>query len=266
VRLGLAAGLAGLAARLLDLGRAYWPVFSVIVILSGPAARDWRRASERLGGTIVGLFLALALIQLVGTSSALAVGLGLLLLLPGLVLMPVNYGAAMIFVTATVGLLYASGGTEDDFLSFRVEDTFVGAAIAAGVGLLVWHTKQRDWWLAAARMARSLADAVSSGDPARSRDALVMRALALRTETLEAAELHSARPEFGAAWVYTAAAEELVQTLTGPRAEPLEDPETLASRLRAIADGDPPEPLPATSAAAQEVTELATALRALAPA
>jgi hypothetical protein len=39
---GWRAGLAGLAARLLDLGRAYWPVFSVIVILSGPAARDWK--------------------------------------------------------------------------------------------------------------------------------------------------------------------------------------------------------------------------------
>jgi hypothetical protein len=33
----------------------------------------------------------------------------------------------VIFVT---GLLYAAGGNTDDFLPFRVEDTFVGAAIA----------------------------------------------------------------------------------------------------------------------------------------
>jgi hypothetical protein len=35
-------------------------------------------------------------------------------------------------------------------------------------------------------------------------------------------------------------------------------------RLRAVAGGEPPAPLPATSAAGQEVTEMATAPRALA--
>ena len=107
VRLGVAVGLAGLAASLLDLGRAYWPVFSVIVILSGPAARDWRRALERLGGTIAGFFVALGLIKLAGTSDALAMGLGLAMLLPGLILVPIRYGAAMLFITAAVGLLYS---------------------------------------------------------------------------------------------------------------------------------------------------------------
>ena len=132
VRLGVAAGLAGLAAPLLDLGRAYWPVFSVIVIFNAPAAQDWRRALERLGGTMLGFFVALPLIELAGTSQPFAMGLALAMLLPGLVLMPINYGAAMVFITATVGLMFAAGGTVDDFLSFRVEDTLLGAAIAAG--------------------------------------------------------------------------------------------------------------------------------------
>lgn len=269
VRLGVAAGFAGLAARLLELGRAYWPVFSVIVIFSGPAASDWRRALERLGGTIAGLFVALGLIDLAGTNDAVATALGLALLLPGLLLMPINYGAAMIFVTATVGLLYAAGGTVDDFLSYRIEDTLVGAAIAAGIGLLLWHPKQRDWWVAAGRMAQALGDAVASAEPARHRETLVMRTLALRTETLEAASLHAATPDFGAAWLYTAAAEQLVQTVTGPAADPVEQPEVLAARLRELqaeceGDGFAPTPAPAaTSAAAEEITGMATALAAL---
>jgi hypothetical protein len=269
VRLGVAVGLAGLVASLLDLGRAYWPVFSVIVILSGPAARDWRRALERLGGTIAGLFLALGLIKLAGTSDALALGLGLAILLPGLVLVPIRYGAAMIFITAAVGLLYAAGGTVDDFLSYRLEDTFVGAAIAAGIGLLLWHTRQSDWFLAAGRMAGALGDAVAADDPTARRDLLVTKAMALRTETLEAAALHAGSPAFGAAWLYTAAAEELIQTLTGPSAEPLEGRESLAARLRELeaecADLElaPTPARPASSAAEEEVDEMATSLSRL---
>ena len=76
-----------------------------------------------------------------------------------------------------------------------------------------------------------------------------MKAIALRTETLEAAALHAGTPAFGAAWLYTAAAEELVQTLTGPAAEPLEQPAALAARLRELeagcgADGFAPTPAP----------------------
>jgi uncharacterized membrane protein YccC len=269
VRLGVAVGLAGLAASLLDLGRAYWPVFSVIVILSGPAARDWRRALERLGGTIAGLFLALGLIKVAGTSEALAMALGLAMLLPGLVLVPIRYAAAMVFITAAVGLLYAAGGTVDDFLSYRLEDTFVGAAIAAGIGLVLWHTRQSDWFLAAGRMAGALGDAAASNDPAARRDLLVTKAMALRTETLEAAALHAGSPAFGAAWLYTAAAEELIQTLTGPAAEPLGEPQALVARLRELeaecADLEltTTATRSASSAAEEEVDEMATSLSRL---
>ena len=76
--------------------------------------------------------------------------------------MPINYGAAMVFITAMVGLLYAAGGTVDDFLSYRIEDTLLGAAIAAGIGLLLWHTKQRDWWRRGRAHGGPLADAVAS--------------------------------------------------------------------------------------------------------
>ena len=264
VRLGVAAGLAGLASRLLDLGRAYWPVFSVVVIFNAPAARDWRRALQRLGGTIAGVILALPLIELAGTHDAAAMAIGLVLLFPGLVLMPVNYAAAMIFITAAVGLLFAAGGTVDDFLTYRIEDTLLGAAIAAAIGLLLWHTKERDWWRAAGRMAGSLAKAVEAPEPMRHRDELVIKALALRTETLEGAALPAATTAFGAAWLYTAAAEDLVRTLAGPAAEPIADRAELAARLQVLAAGDAPGPSrPPTSVAGEEVTEMEAAVTAL---
>ena len=267
-RLGVAAGLAALAAVLLDLGRAYWPVFSVVVIFNAPAAQDWRRALERLGGTVLGFFVALPLIEFVGTSQAFAMAVALALLWLGLMLMPINYGAAMIFITSTVGLMFAAGGTVEDFVSYRVEDTLVGAAIAAAIGLLLWHTKRRDWWRAAGRMAAALADAAASREPARHRDRLVMKALALRTETVEGAALPTAGPAFGAAWLYTAASEALVRTLTGPSAAPLDDPEPIVTGLRAVASAceadDAADAVPASrSAAGEELTAMATAIAEL---
>ena len=95
-------------------------------------------------------------------------------------------------------------------------------------------------------MARALADAAAADEPARHRDGLVMKALALRTETVEAAALPTAGPGFGAAWLYTAASEGLVQTLTGPAAAALDDREALADgpardrlRLRSRCCGGP---------------------------
>ena len=235
VRLAVAAGTAGLAAGLLDLGRAYWPVFAVIIIFNAPIARDWHRALQRIAGTLAGIVIAVPLVGLVADHRALALALGLVVLLPGLLLMPINYGVAVGFVTVTVGLLFASGGNQGDFLDYRVEDQLVGAGIALIVGLALWRTQRDGWWAAARETATELARAAADPVPARHREALVMDMLVLHDETAEGVALRGAERPFVAAWTFTIAATGLVRTLTGPEAEPVVDGQELAARLRAVA-------------------------------
>ena len=263
VRLAVAAGTAGLAAGLLDLGRAYWPVFAVIIIFNAPIARDWRRALQRIAGTLVGIVVAVPLVALVADHRALALALGLAFLLPGLLLMPINYGAAVGFITVTVGLLFASGGNQGDFLDYRVEDQLIGALVALIVGLALWRTQRGGWWAAAREAATELARAAADPVPAQRREALVMDMLVLHDETAEGVALRGAERPFTAAWTFTVAATGLVRTLTGPEARPIADREGLAKRLRAIAAacvrddspvpaGPPPPPAGADAIAQME--------------
>jgi uncharacterized membrane protein YccC len=275
LRLAAAAGLAGLVASLLDLTRTYWSVFAVVAVLNAPPALGTRRALMRIGGTVLGLLLAIGLLQLLDHHTTLAFILALVLLLPGLLLMPINYGAAMVFITSMVALLFSAGGEETDFLKFRVLDNAVGVAIVAAVGVLMWRASRADWWRVAGLTARSLARAIESDQPAQRRDELVTRALQLRTETVNAAALPDGTPAFVASWTFLAAAENLIRMLVGPKTmtETAENRSALAADLRAIVarcsptdaaaqvGGQPPEP-PSTLAGLA-VTRMGTAVALL---
>ena len=50
----------------------------------------------------------------------------MLLLLPGLLLMPINYGFAVTFITAAVGMLFTSSGDQADFIRYRVAENAIG--------------------------------------------------------------------------------------------------------------------------------------------
>lgn len=267
-----AAGLAGLIASLFHLTRIYWAVFAVIVVLNAPAALDWRRALMRIGGTLTGFLVALVLLDLVAGHGTLAFIVAMAALLPAMFLMPVNYGAAVAFITCTVSMMYAVSGEEADFLRYRVADNLVGVAVVCGVGLLLWRTSRADWWRVARLAAGSLANAAASPDPASHRDELLTRAFQLRTETAEEAAVPDAGRDVAAYWTYTAAAEDLIRALAGPPREREAGPASLAAPLRAIeehctpagalAGAWPKAPVPATRAAL-DVTRMATVITAL---
>jgi uncharacterized membrane protein YccC len=270
-----AAGLAGLIAALLDLSRIYWAVFAAVVVLNAPPARDMPRALMRIAGTVLGFVLAIGLVALVGHDTALAFGIALVALLAGLILTPINYAASVTCITCMVSMLYTVSGEESDFLKFRVLDNAVGVAAVAAVGLLLARSSTDDWWRVARLTARSLAAALTSTHPATHRDALITRALQLRTETVDAAALPDATPEFAASWSFLAAAENLIRILTGPKptTEPIDSRRLLARQLQTIAepgsptapaDEQPPDPPPPpTTLAAMAVTRMSTAVAVL---
>jgi uncharacterized membrane protein YccC len=266
-RLGTACAAAGLIAGLLGLGRAYWAVFAVVVVLNAPAALDRRRAVMRVAGTLGGLVLALVLVRLTGGDQVAGLVAGLLVLLVGVVFMPVNYAAAVLFITGAVGTLFSIGGDTEDFISYRLLDNAVGAGVVLLIGALVFHTRREYWWRTARATAGLLADAVASGAPGGYRDALVLQLVRLRAETAEAGALPGAPGVPAATWLYLAAAEDLVRKLTGPAAEPAGDPAALAGRLRALATGGdgPAGPAMGGGAGADEVTRMERALTLLGP-
>ena len=119
----------------------------------------------RIGGTLAGFLAALVLLDLVAGNSTLAFILAMGALLPAMFLMPVNYGAAVAFITCTVSMMYAVSGEEADFLRHRVADNLVGVAVVCGVGVVLWRTSRADWWRVARLTAGSLAAAIASADP-----------------------------------------------------------------------------------------------------
>jgi hypothetical protein len=115
-------------------------------------------------------------------------------------------------------------------------------------------------------MADTLAGAVESGKPREHRDELLLQALRLRTETVEAAALPGADMTPAATWTYLSAAEDLIRMVAGPQAEPVDDPAGLGRRLRAMAGGaDLPEPGPGAGLVEQEVARMGRAVTALRP-
>jgi uncharacterized membrane protein YccC len=257
VCLAVACALAGLIPSLLGLGRPYWAVFAAVVVLNAPAAQDRHRALLRIGGTIAGLLLSLPLVALADGNAAAGLAIGLLALLPGLLLMPVNYGAAMVFITSAVGCLFAAGGNARDFLAFRFADNLIGVAVIGAIGLVLWHTSRADWWLTARLTVRSLASAARSPAPQRYRDELVTRALQLRTETIEAAALPGTSKSFAAAWTFVVAAEDLMRLMVGPEGRPLPDPAGSVRRLGEVENRCQPGPAVKVPAAREASTAAA---------
>ena len=256
VRLAVACAIAGLIAELSGLGRPYWAVSAVVVVLNAPAAQSTSRALMRIVGTILGFACAIPLLALTGSNSVVSLLLGLLLLLPGLLAIPINYAVAVTFITCAVALLFASGPPSDltDFLQFRVLENAIGVATVCVIGLLLWRTATDDWWVSARGMARSLARAYESPLPSHHREDLLNRTLQLRTETIEVAAMPEISAAFSVAWSFLAGAENLIRILLGSAHRPVNGRAAIAARLRAVERAcEPQSGQPVAAASEQRV-------------
>ncbi|MGO4384663.1 FUSC family protein [Specibacter sp. RAF43] len=134
LRVGVAALIAGLAAGLLGLERAYWAVAAAVLILH--MGMDWirtlQRGAERLVGTWVGLLLAGAV--LAGHPQGLWLAL-LIMVVQFTIEVTVmrNYALAAVFIT-TAAITISSGGQKvadiPGLLLARGVDTTIGCGIA----------------------------------------------------------------------------------------------------------------------------------------
>lgn len=134
LRVGVAAAVAGIAAGLLDLERAYWAVAASVLILHAgmDRVRTLQRGFERMAGTWVGLLLAGLVLALHPAGLWLVL---IVMVLQFTIQMTVlrNYALAAVFIT-TVALTIAAGAQKvpdvPAMLLARGVDTTIGCLIA----------------------------------------------------------------------------------------------------------------------------------------
>jgi uncharacterized membrane protein YccC len=138
-RVGVAVVIAGTAASLLGIDRAYWAMATAVLVLHQgfDRRRTLRRGIERSIGTCVGLVLAGVLLDIHPQGLWLAGVLAVLQFAIEMLVIPFYAGAA-VFITAAA-LLIGSGGRPvadvADLLLTRGVDTFIGAGVAVVVYL-----------------------------------------------------------------------------------------------------------------------------------
>lgn len=141
LRVGIAALVAGIAAGLLDLERAYWAVAASVLILHAgmDRVRTLQRGFERMAGTWVGLLLA-GLVLAVHPGGLWLVLIVMILQFTIEVTVMRNYALAAVFIT-TVALTIAAGAQKvpdvPAMLLARGVDTTIGCLIALLVFILI---------------------------------------------------------------------------------------------------------------------------------
>jgi uncharacterized membrane protein YccC len=166
IQLGIALGAATALGDLLSGQRFYWAVIGAFVVFQGTSNTEEQigKALSRITGTLAGIVAGSALVDLIGPHAAgwtIVVILASVLL--GLYLQRADYAFLVIAITVTVSQLYAEiGDFSNALLVLRLEETAVGAAVAAAVVLvvlplhasLVARVALRDYLAAMARLLR----------------------------------------------------------------------------------------------------------------
>jgi uncharacterized membrane protein YccC len=138
VRLALCMGIAEVARQVLPIERPYWVLLTVALVLKPDFGSVFTRAVHRGAGTLLGVLIGSALLELVPRGGwivlAMAVAAGL---------MPwgrnANFGLFSVFQTPVViMLLDLAAPSGADLVGARLVDTLIGCAIVLVFGYLLW--------------------------------------------------------------------------------------------------------------------------------
>ncbi|MST33804.1 hypothetical protein GHK86_13890, partial [Acidimicrobiaceae bacterium USS-CC1] len=175
IQMALAVGVATAVGDAFDPPRFYWAVIAVFVSFTGTntSFEQVRKAVLRVAGTFVGILVGSVIAFRVGTGVWPDVVVILVSLFAGLYLFRVNYGFFVVGLTVMLTMLYEQlGEYSAGLLVQRLEETAIGAAVAAAVSLVVLplHTTTVldvavDEQLAAVRDVVRHAAATLVGDP-----------------------------------------------------------------------------------------------------
>ena len=122
----------------------YWIPLTATVILKPYAGSTLTRAGQRLCGTIAGVAVGVALVQIPGGPAAWGLASGAAFG-AAIAVLPLNYALTVFFLSAGIvpfeSLVY--GATEWGTGLLRVLDTVIGGALALAGGYLLWPSFER---------------------------------------------------------------------------------------------------------------------------
>ncbi|MEV7173118.1 FUSC family protein [Streptomyces sp. NPDC093224] len=167
----------------LPLGHAYWAPMASVMIMRPDFGQTYSRAVGRFCGTLVGVGVATAVVQLARPGAYLSAFLAVVSAGLMYVLMRTGYAVTQVFVSAYVVFLLGTGGVRwDQSVPDRVALTFVGGLLAMiGYALYpAWETPRlrgrlADWLAAHGRYAAAVLGQYA--DPAGARRADVRETL-----------------------------------------------------------------------------------------
>ncbi len=140
IQMALAVGVATAVGDAFDPPRFYWAVIAVFVSFTGTntSFEQVRKAVLRVAGTFLGILVGSVIAFRVGTGVWPDVVVILVSLFAGLYLFRVNYGFFVVGLTVMLTMLYEQlGEYSAALLVQRLEETAIGAAVAAAVSLVV---------------------------------------------------------------------------------------------------------------------------------
>jgi Fusaric acid resistance protein-like len=173
IRIAVAVAVASAFGSILSERRFYWAVIAVFIAFIGAntSGEQITKAINRVLGTIVGILLGSLLAHAIGHSTwslaviVLALGFGVYFI-------RVSYALMVIGVTVMVSELYQQlGEFSNHLLLLRLEETTIGAVVAALAALLVFpvHTRRaagvaaRDYYARLGELLKGLVEHLDSG-------------------------------------------------------------------------------------------------------
>ena len=128
----------------LHITHAYWLPFTMVVVLQPDFGATRLRAMQRMGGTMVGGFLAGLLLWLHLPEAAVVTAIAATCFCFGFILRR-NYGIAVVFITLFVVLLTEGSGPGAMTLSFeRLGLTLAGGFLALGAAFVFWPVWEKE--------------------------------------------------------------------------------------------------------------------------
>ena len=168
LRMSISTAAAVLLTAALHLHRGYWTTLTCLVILQPHGSQTLSRALQRVGGTVLGAWVAVAAATWIH-DPAWILGCVFAFITIAVALMPINYGMFALFLTPSFVLLAERSSGEPGLASVRVVNTFLGAAIALAGSRLLFPFSERDLLrpriAAALRALRALFDAAMASVP-----------------------------------------------------------------------------------------------------
>lgn len=134
IQMGVAVAASILLGEILSGRRFYWAVIAAFVTFMGAnsATEQVRKGVNRVLGTAVGAVVGALFAHLVGARGGLAVAVILIAIFFGIYLMRISYIFMVLGITVMVSQLYVQlDEFSDSFLLLRLEETLLGAGIAA---------------------------------------------------------------------------------------------------------------------------------------